>query len=230
MLWTARSLPVARTVVVPVVAFLGTLATVGGIAAFASGEEKPFVEKWGALGSGCPKDAAPVGFHHRGPIPREPRTHVFRFTLPKQKLASPAPTGGEIRDLAYGRECSLRVVLQPPRRTRIVNVVARSSYRLSKGAGVEGWILSDLQLGNRTIAKKRVDFGAAETIRSRGEEILLVPGRSAEESLPESACGQGRILGLDTIFSVSRTSLQDSVDIALGEGGAVEIVVELAPC
>jgi len=231
--WTSQCLPGA----VALGAEKPASKPAGGTSVTTSSEGSPFVAKWNALGPGCPaveggaegpKPDTP--FVHRGPTKEEPRTHVFRFTLGKQRVASPRPTGEESRELAFGAECSIRMVLEPPQGTRIANAVARSTYRLSKGPEAEVWILSDLQLGNKTIARRRVDFPSGTAVAFRSEELALVPGRTAEESMPGTGCGQSKILGLDTIFAAKRKSTRDMLEVSLAEGALVQIVVDLAPC
>jgi hypothetical protein len=198
-----------------------------------SPEVKPFLEKWVAIGSGCSGETdrkdGDATLVEIPPTREAPLSRVYKFKLPKMKLESPLPSGQQTT-LEFGRECSIRMTLFPPPDLKIVNVTSRSSFRVFKSPQMSAWIQKDAMLGNQTVAKARYDFAEGTAVSNRTEEIKLIPGRSGAESVPQSNCGQPRILGLDYIFGVKRKSPQDAAFLSLEGGSEVEIVVDLAKC
>lgn len=200
------------------------------------------VREWSASGSGCrggasnapgssPVPAAPndVRLEVIAPRRESPRTHVFRFQLGGYGLKLPS-AGVLPAPLTVARECAIRIALYPRADERVSVAIARSSYRVSKPAGAAMWTQQDLSLGNTTVARSRTDFPAGEKLSNREGEVSLIPGRSAEESMPETRCGQPKLLSHDIIFVADRRSAADEYQAVLTEGGKVEITVETARC
>jgi hypothetical protein len=196
--------------------------------------EMSFVGDWSATGSGCRgakgSSEGNTTLLVRPPGGALPSTWTLVLQPSDFRLVSPLPRGQEKTTLTFAKECSLRLALLPDSRVRIRNVTASTRLRVGKGTGTKAWTLAELQLGNLAIARHRADYGANEAVSGRVQEVRLIPGRTSLETMPETKCGQAKVLGLDLILAAERATENDRVDAGFEGESAVEILVDVAPC
>ena len=209
-------------------------------------EKHDFIDDWNATGSGCRASKSDSKTSQllevTQPNQAMPNSFLIKFRPQSMKLETPEPTGTKLsgqhipigvpkeKALTLAKECSLRVALFPPAGKRIKNVTAVSLANVTKSAPFPGWLSSELALGNQTLAELRIDYKEGENVRSRSEEIKLIPGRKEGQAVPQSRCGQPRILAHDTIFAAERKNVTDETLIELGNKGTIEIALDLENC
>ena len=196
-----------------------------------------FIYDWSAMGSGCrgrisALEGAPVNvrFHLSHPTPGSPSRYHLRFFLDKFKLESPVPKDQGQTNLEFARDCAIRVALNPPSGKKIKYIEAQSFYTLSKSPDTEMATLASLSLGMSTLDTVRMDFPKSESFSSRQKELKLTPGPIPENSMPETKCGQSKLLGLDLLFYVNRPNELAKNSMVLTKDSKFDIFVELEDC
>lgn len=220
-----------RSLVLQSLLLAGTSSTLAE-AAVKGDRSQEFIYDWSALGSGCRGQQSVSGGNvefllNPSKAPSLNR-YQLRFVLERFRLESPVPRDQGPTHLEFARDCAIRVALNPPPGKRIVDIEAVSNYRLSKEASSEMKTMAQLTLGMTTLATARLEFPLSQTLRKTQHELRLVPQRSAGD-LAEVRCGQSKLLGLDLLFYINRSSPLAKVDMNL-EDQEIDVLVDLEDC
>jgi hypothetical protein len=203
-----------------------------------------FLESWMATGTGCPNEPSKgeLGeflpkeelLQETSSLTTERKTFEYQIRLPALRLSGPAPTGKEVKSLAFGRECSLRMAFAPPAGFHLSHVRLQSAFSVRKMPGFSTWALFDLLVGNQSVVQRRFDFSDKETLSRLTQEVLLMPDSRAQENLADSRCGQKRLIGVDFILGAQRNSLMNAFEMSLEKKTEskhmAELLVEFRKC
>jgi hypothetical protein len=212
----------------------GTARSAPSTARAAGAADRPVLNTWFALGSGCRARSDASGDVSMEPLPidpTQPNVYRVRFHLNDFRAASDEvrPGASEKASANFARECAVRLNVNPPEGQRLVRVRAATEVVADKGPGAKLTVRGELKLGNTTL-------GVASAIHDQGialfhhdEPITLVPGDGGEP-LPKLACGEPKILGFDYTFLVERPSSSDAAHVTLAGPKTLELEAELAPC
>jgi hypothetical protein len=200
---------------------------------------KPVLNDWFALGSGCRAKSDLPGNVSMETLPtvskidskRDMRAHdVYRvrFRLNQFDL-----DGGSVDPSfkKFGRECAIRLNINPPAGKRLVGLRGLTKVYASKESGPAVDILSELKLGSASLGlvQRRLDTHAL--VVAHEEVIDLRAGESLGEPLPQLGCGEPKIIGFDYSWIVTRQpSLKGQVQVALGREKSLIIEASLADC
>jgi hypothetical protein len=182
----------------------------------------PFGE-WTALGSGCHGGKAGGGdaveeiVASPDPLVWHLRFHLDAFHLKTAERAQGAP-------LTFARECGIRVVVAPPRGSRLVFVGSRARVISRKSPGAKLTLSGDLRLGPESLGSRVVTYEVGEALSS-DEAFEFGPGSSTPMPLLDG--GDTRIAALDLTWMVRRDSPAESAVVELAPATA-EIEIRLA--
>lgn len=194
--------------------------------------KKEFIYDWSALGSGCKGKLAEkdgnVSFKLMPPVPPYTNRYLLRFVLNKFRLESPVPRDQGKTNLEFARDCAIRVALNPPKTKIIREIEANSAFALTKSAQTDMKTLAQLTLGMETLSQVGMEFSKEETFLGLKRDLRLVRD-DTKEGLPQTKCGQSKLLGLDLLLYVNRPSERTKIDMALN-GNTVDIIVDLEDC
>jgi hypothetical protein len=191
----------------------------------------PVLNEWFALGSGCrAKSDQPGDVQHRAlpPDPARPNVHRVRFTLPSYVLDSDATVEGGT--LKFGRECAIRVNVNPPEGMRIKDAAATTRVRASKGAGTELVLMSELKIGPSTLGARTATFGKGNAVSDAEEIFSFRSGQKPEEAMPTLKCAEPKILAFNYTWIADRTERADSARVHVGSDRSLDLEVELERC
>jgi hypothetical protein len=192
---------------------------------------KPVLNDWFALGSGCRAKSDLPGNVSMEPLPSEPKAEDvhrvrFRFNNFNLKGESVEPSLKK-----FGRECAIRLNINPPAGKRIVGLRAVTKVFARKESGPALDLLSELKLGSASlgVVQRRLDNSAL--VAAREDVIDLRAGDGAGESLPQLGCGEPKIIGFDYSWIVTRDKSQKgNLQVALGREKSLMIEATLADC
>ncbi len=209
--------------------FLGVLAT-----AKAQVSNSEIFQDWNASGSGCQGGRSQKSDNVSLQISTSDGTKMspwrLRFTLNRMRLTSPVPVDEGKTRLEFGRECDIRIALFPGAKKRLKSLSAYTRVSATKDDGVTLQLKFDLTVGVATVAQKTFKFEKSDILKNFNEAIQLNPARLESFGLPEMKCGAPKILGVDSIYQVSRTSEQNKAQIDMGSDKYVDFFVELENC
>lgn len=211
--------------------WLGIALIFCGFAPVAHASTKQVLNDWFALGSGCrAKSDLPGNVRVEG-VPAEagaPDSYKVKFLFTDLALR------GETADPTlkkFGRECAVRLNINPPEGKKIVSIRAKTRITASKETGPALDILSELKLGAASIGKiqRKLDHGAR--VAAREDEIDLEAGQGTSEPLPQLGCGEPKIIGFDYSWIATREKDQKgTLLVALGKEKSLVIEATLASC
>jgi hypothetical protein len=197
-------------------------------------KKSDFIYDWSALGSGCKggleKRNGNVSLALKSNIPPGVNRYQLRFVLEKFKLESPVPKSQGRTNLKFARDCAIRVAVNPPAGKKIQNVEAYTAYSLTKPRNTEMQAMTGLSIGMSTLSTVAMDFQKDETFSNLIREVRLAPGQSPEDKMPETKCGQSKLVGLDLLLLVNRPDDSVVVDMTLADNKVVDIIVDLEDC
>lgn len=189
---------------------------------------------WSALGSGCrggiKERKGNVTLAVTPHIPPGADRYRLRFALNKFRLESPVPKDQGPTNLEFARDCAIRVAVNPPAGKRIQNVEAYATYSLTKPLNTDMRILAGLTIGMDNLGMVRMDFTRSEKFSNLIKDLRLAPGPSQENQMPETKCGQAKLVGLDLLFYVNRPDNTAVVEMTLADNKVVDMMVDLEDC
>jgi hypothetical protein len=200
-------------------------------AAPAGATSKPVLNDWFALGSGCrAKSDLPGNVKMEG-VPVNagtPDTYQARFFLRDFALNSDAIKTASKK---FGRECAVRLNINPPPGKKIVGLKAVTSLMATKETGPELDLLAELKLGSVSLGQSQARFGESARVRQREEKIELLAGIDSKIPLPQLGCGEPKIIGFDYSWIATRAEMGDpQMRIELAKDKTLLIEAKLADC
>lgn len=175
--------------------------TVFGSAALAS--DKAVLNDWFALGSGCRARSDLAGnvemkllsdrAHSKG-------IHAARFFFKNFKLADNNTSAGLKQ---FGRECAVRLNINPPPGKKILSLQAQTKFAIKKSQGYALDLLSELKLGPVSLGRDNQKFFVSDVQDYRTHSVSLSAGKGMPTSLPQLGCGEPKIIGFDYSWIVS---------------------------
>lgn len=175
-------------------------------------------------------DGGNVSFSLKAPGYSPPNRSQMRFVMEKFKLESPVPKEQGRTNLEFARDCAIRIAIKPPKGKRVRYVEAQTGFEFSKPQNSEMAAFAQLTLGLDTLSNVQMDFKKDELITRIEKPLRLAPGRFVENGMPETKCGQSKLLGLDLLFYVKRPDDSAKINMGLTGEKAVDVVVELVDC
>ena len=205
------------------------LMTIFGSAALAS--DKAVLNDWFALGSGCRARsdlAGNVEMKLQSGRADATSVHAARFFFKDFKLADSNTSTG-LRQ--FGRECAVRLNINPPPGKKILALHAQTKFAIKKGPGYALDLLSELKLGPVSLGHDRQNFLVSEVQDYRSHSVSLSAGKGALTGLPQLGCGEPKIIGFDYSWIVSeRQPGKQTLPVELLDDSSLLIEAVLGDC
>lgn len=164
----------------------------------------PVFNSWFALGSGCrARSDLPgnVQMLEIKPLHGDSSIHRVKFLFKDFKLDERVFTLGMKR---FGRECAIRLNINPPPGKKIVGLSANTTISVAKDRGYDLDVLSEFKLGAVSLGLNHRTFKQSESFVERAFDISLSAGKGQIKTLPHLGCGEPKIIGFDYSWIVSR--------------------------
>ena len=172
------------------------------------GASKSVLNDWFALGSGCrAKSDLPGNVRMEG-IPAEagvPDRYKVKFVFSDFTLRGERVDPGVEK---FGRECAVRLNINPPEGKRIVGIRARTKVIAAKDVGPSLDILSELKLGAVSLGKVQRRLDSAARVSVHEDIVDIEAGEGATDPLPQLGCGEPKIIGFDYSWVATRAKNQ----------------------
>ncbi len=193
--------------------------------------EKPVLNDWFALGSGC-KAKSDLPGNVRAEIlpsdPAKPNVYKVKFSFSGFEL------NGDTVDKnveQFARECAVRININPPKDKKIVEVRAVTSIQASKDLGASLDMNTELKIGSASLGAVRKTMAAAARSETFEDKIELASDGTKGTPLPALACGESKIIGFDYSWIAKRERKQiSSLSVAVGKDKTLIIEATLAEC
>lgn len=202
---------------------------VSSITAF--GASKPVLNEWFALGSGCRARSDLSGNVRMEGVPGAtgaPDTFRAKFIFKDFALKENLVNSSVKK---YGRECAVRLNINPPEGKKIVAIRAKTKIVTEKESGPALDILSELKLGAVSLGKVHQKLGNSLRVSMREETVDLEAGSGSKESLPQLGCGEPKIIGFDYSWIATQSGAPNkSVLVELGKEKSLVIEAQLEDC
>ncbi len=194
---------------------------------------KKVLNDWYALGSACrAKHDLPGNVRMEEVSAPLPQMNKVKFTLDNVALSSDNPS--KLSPLQFGKECSIRLNINPPAGKRLKRLIAITSLHASKAAEVDLLIHGELKLGAASLGHVQEISKVGQKISDKVIPIQfdtdLGPPSEGDQPMPELKCGEAKIIGFDYTFIAKRTSEKDAVLAEIGSPRTLEITAELENC
>ena len=203
----------------------------GATASGAHAATKPVLNDWFALGSGCRAKSNLPGNVSMETLMDDTKggdTYRVRFHLNDFALNGEA---SEQSPKKFGRECAIRLNINPPQGKKLVRLRALTKVSAGKESGPSLDILSELKLGSASlgVVQRKLDHSAS--VAAREEVIDLRAGEGAGEPLPQLGCAEPKIVGFDYSWIGTRDKDQKgALHVELGREKSLVIEAILADC
>ncbi len=209
--------------------WLCVLAIVGSSPTMAA--SKPVLNDWFALGSGCrARSDLPGNVRMEGvpAIAGTPDTYQAKFIFKDFSLGSSVAS---MASKKFGRECAVRLNINPPTGKKIIGLRAVTSVIATKEPGPELDLLAELKLGSASLGQSQSKLGDASMVRQREERIELQAGGGSQAPLPQLGCGEPKIIGFDYSWIATRAAdSRPAIRVELGKEKTLTIEAQLADC
>jgi hypothetical protein len=211
--------------------WLLSVLAIAVVASSAHGSTKPVLNDWFALGSGCRAKSDLVGnVRMEGVASEEGLSDTYKAKFIFKDFA----LRGEVMDPSlkkFGRECAVRLNINPPPGKRIVGIRAQTKISSAKDTGPTLDILSELKLGAVSLGKVQQKLDGSARVTAREDSVDLEAGSGASEPLPQLGCGEAKIIGFDYSWIATRNEKQKgSMSVELGKEKSLVIEAILASC
>ena len=208
-----------------------SLLVIASMASMASGSTKPVLNDWFALGSGCRAKSDLAGnvsmegvSMDAGTSDRYKAKFIFKDFALRGDSVDPSVE-------KFGRECAIRLNINPPPGKRIVGIRAQTRISSSKESGPTLDILSELKLGATSLGKIQQKLDGSARVAAREDSVFLEAGQGVGETLPQLGCGEAKIIGFDYSWIATRSQKQKgSMNVELGKEKSLVIEAILASC
>jgi hypothetical protein len=200
-------------------------------ASAAVASDRPVLNDWFALGSGCRARSDLPGNVHMKRLPEvgglngvyAARFQFDNFRIEEERFPE------KLKQV--GRECAVRLNINPPQGKRILSIRAHTTVSVSKSPGHSLDLLAELKLGAESLGQDSQKIAATDTRKSAIRAIRFEAGQGYATPLPQLGCGEPKIIGFDYSWIVSRgqgSSIAATVE--LGSENALVIEAELGDC
>ena len=190
---------------------------------------KPVLNDWFALGSGCRAKSDLAGNVRMESLPGESSDNYrVRFSFSDFALNTDKVDPSQKK---FGRECAIRLNINPPPGKKIVKIRAKTKVSATKESGPALDMLSELKLGTTSLGVSQRKAEQGERFSMRDEAVDLAAGVGANEQLPQLGCGEPKIIGFDYSWIVTREKSQrGGLRVDLGRDKQLIIEATLANC
>lgn len=195
------------------------------------GASKPVLNDWFALGSGCrARSDLPGNVRMEGaPVTAgAPDTYRAKFIFTDFALNS---VNRNASTKKFGRECAVRLNINPPEGKKIVSIRAKTQIVAAKEIGPALDILSELKLGAVSLGKSQQKLANGSRVVAREQAVDLQAGTDTANPLPQLGCGEPKIIGFDYSWIATRQGdHKDDLLVGLGREKSLIIEAKLADC
>jgi hypothetical protein len=192
---------------------------------------KPVLNDWFALGSGCRARSDLAGNVTMEEAPafgggsqRYKANFLFKgFSLDGAKA--------DHASARFGRECAIRLNINPPIGKKIHAIRAYTKLLVEKPSGLVLNLLSELKLGPTSLGREQYNISPEEKWQSRELTIELAGTSDSKESFPQLGCSEPKIIGFD--YSWIATGLKgrkNPFSVELAGNGSLVIEADLVDC
>jgi len=202
--------------------------------AAAATEQKEVLNNWFALGSGCRARhdlAGDVKLEKFQEKKDDSEVYGAKIYFEKFQLSSDTPS---LRSpLLYGKECSVRININPPPGKRLKRLIAVSNVAASKNADSDLLLNGELKLGTLSLGNERLEYEKARVLDREVSPIFIdtqLAKLKGTEEMPVLGCGEAKIIGFDFTFVSQRETEQSKFKAELADGNPLEIRAELENC
>jgi hypothetical protein len=197
-------------------------------AAFA---DKPVLNDWFALGSGCKAKSDLPGNVKMETLPQDPQrplAYRVKFTFSNFEIHGDS----EDKDKeTFARECAVRLNINPPKDKKITEIRALTSLATSKDLGATLDLSSELKLGATSLGSIRKTMAASARVEPSEEKIELASNKDKGTPLPNLNCGEAKIIGFDYSWIAKREKKQlSSLSVGLGKEKSLIVEASLSDC
>jgi hypothetical protein len=198
--------------------------------AAASAVDKPVLNDWFALGSGCRAKSDLPGNVRMEHLDEEAKSDVHKVRFHFTDFALQATDANRALK-KFGRECAVRLNINPPPGKRLVGLRAVTKVQAAKESGPSLDILSELKLGSESLGTVQRKLADSASVRTTEEVIDLRAGAGSGEPLPQLGCSEPKIIGFDYSWIATRESGQNGkIKVALGRENTLTIEAKLEDC
>lgn len=205
------------------------LITVLSSAAWAG--DKAVLNDWFALGSGCRARsdlAGNVEVKMRSDRGHSTGIHAARFFFKNFNLAE-SNIGRDLRQ--FGRECAIRLNINPPPGKKILALHAQTKFVIRKSQGYALDLLTELKLGPVSLGLDRQKFLVSDVQDYRPHAVSLSAGHGLATGLPQLGCGEPKIIGFDYSWIVSdKQAGKQTLPVELADDSSLLIEAVLGDC
>lgn len=197
----------------------------------ARASDKPVLNDWFALGSGCRARSDLIGDVEMKLQPyrdNHQRVYAAKFFLKNLRLSEVHKNAKAKR---FGLECAIRLNINPPPGKKIVALHARTKMNVAKNLGYELDLLAELKLGPMSLGQEARKFGIADVQDSKLHKVLLSAGQDSATALPQLGCGEPKIIGFDYSWVVSQIQTGNKIGpVELADDQSLLIEAALEEC
>lgn len=201
----------------------------GGVETTLANEFK--VNEWFALGSGCrAKHDQPgtVTMDYLGSDPKDPMTHLVRFTLGSYELDGDKPVR---TNPTFARECAMRMSVTLPTNTQVKAVAAEAGAQIRvKSKPVKLQVASQFHLGASIVASKIDVHEVGKDLKNYEHRLDLKAVKGVDKDFPDQVCGSPKVVGLDLSLQNWRDKKEDTVYVNMAGDKTVLVKVTLEAC
>lgn len=193
--------------------------------------DKAVLNDWFALGSGCRARsdlAGNVDVKMRSDLGPSTGIYAAKFFFKNFKLAE----SNLSRDLRqFGRECAIRLNINPPPGKKILALRAQTKFAIRKSQGYALDLLSELKLGPVSLGLDRQKFLVSDVQEYRPHLVSLSAGQDLPAGLPQLGCGEPKIIGFDYSWIVSdKQAGKQTLSVELTDDSSLLIEAVLGDC
>ena len=158
---------------------------------------KPVLNDWFALGSGCRARsdlAGNVTMEEAPAFGGDSEKYKAKFLFKGLSLDGAKADHASVR---FGRECAIRLNINPPLGKKIHAIRAYSKLLVEKPSGLVLDLLSELKLGATSLGREQYRLSNEEKWKSRELAVKLSGASGSKESFPQLGCSEPKIIGFD---------------------------------
>jgi hypothetical protein len=192
--------------------------------------EKPVLNDWFALGSGCRAKSNLPGNVKMELVDEELKSDLYKAKFHFSEFS--LQTADSNRYLKkFGRECAVRLNINPPQGKRLVGIRAITKVLASKETGPALDILSELKLGSESLGTVQRKLADSATVKGAEEVVDLRAGLGSGEPLPQVGCAEPKIIGFDySWIATQENGSNGNLKVALGKDNELVIEAKLEDC
>ena len=210
--------------------FLSIMTFSMGLTGAAIANPKPVLNDWFALGSGCRAKSDLPGNVRMEQIDSgsEKDLHRVKFYFTDFALEG---SKSNLANKKFGRECAVRLNINPPAGKRLVGLRAVTAVQANKDAGPSLDVVSELKLGSVSLISDEQKLSSKDKISKKNVEVDLRSAKANSSVFPNLECGEPKIIGFDYSWIVSREkSKSQKIEVSLAGDKTLVIEAKLEDC